>query len=84
MIERRQRSNLMAELKQLLPEERAAQAARHIGVIIDGHWVCLGLDQDDASILRERALEHLDTVIAGFLAPESGYAPDMRHVPVMD
>ena len=40
------RSNLMHELKHFLPEDKAAQVARHLGVHIDGIWVRAGLLPD--------------------------------------
>lgn len=65
MIEHRLYSNLMFNLKELLPPDEAQAAAEEISTLIDGYWVRLGVSPD--SINSEKALEFMWTVSDRFL-----------------
>ena len=59
------RSNLMHELKHFLPEDKATQVARHLGVHIDGIWVRAGLLPDPVETIT--AVSEMEYAISKLL-----------------
>lgn len=67
----RMRSNLLHELRQLLPNVKAERAAEMIAMLMDGMWVRLAVTKVEPS--REAALVMLNSLVDSLL--DSGSLP---------
>lgn len=71
VLYRRLHSNLMRELKRLVPEARAQYIAEQLSILIDGVWVRLAVAEGPIS--REVALEKILTYLESEIPrPETG------------